>query len=124
MALISDRIFELIKERGMTQKGQKQFAELTNIAESTISDWKRRGANPASEKIMIICEVLKVTPEELLSGSRPRGDRSRIADIAVVYNDSEEGQLLLEFERLNRRQKDHLIGYLKALSGALHNPIE
>ena len=121
MALISDRIFELIKERGMTQK---QFAELTNNAESTISDWKRRGANPASEKIMIICEVLKVTPEELLSGSRPRGDRSRIADVAVVYNDSEEGQLLLEFERLNRRQKDHLIGYLKALSGALHNPIE
>ena len=121
MALISDRIFELIKERGMTQK---QFAELTNIAESTISDWKRRGANPASEKIMIICEVLQVTPEELLSGSRPRGDRSRIADVAVVYNDSEEGQLLLEFESLNRRQKDHLIGYLKALSGTIHDSVK
>ena len=39
MKTISDRIFELLKERGMSQK---EFAEKTGIAESTISDWKRK----------------------------------------------------------------------------------
>jgi transcriptional regulator with XRE-family HTH domain len=52
---ISEKIFELLRERGMTQK---EFAQATGIAESSISDWKRKKTNPVSEKILIICEVL------------------------------------------------------------------
>ncbi len=50
--LISERIFELLKEKGITQK---EFSELTGISQSTISDWKRKKTNPASDKIMLIC---------------------------------------------------------------------
>ena len=50
---ISDRIFELLKEKGMSQK---EFAESTGIAESSISDWKKKRTNPVSDKILIICE--------------------------------------------------------------------
>ena len=38
MKTISDRIFELLKEKGMSQK---EFSARTGIAESSISDWKK-----------------------------------------------------------------------------------
>ncbi|MGN9056357.1 helix-turn-helix domain-containing protein [Bariatricus sp. HCP28S3_A7] len=59
MKTVSDRIFELLKERKMTQK---EFAQRTGIAESSISDWKKKRTNPVSDKILIICEVLDVSP--------------------------------------------------------------
>ena len=55
---ISERIFELLDKRGMSQK---EFSEKTGIAQSSISDWKRKKTNPVSEKILIICSVLDVT---------------------------------------------------------------
>ena len=58
---ISERIFELLEQRGMSQK---EFSEKTGIAQSSISDWKRKKTNPVSEKILIICNVLDVTPYE------------------------------------------------------------
>ena len=61
--MISEKIFELILRNGMTQK---EFSEETGISQSTISDWKRKGTNPSADKILKICEVLKVTPYELL----------------------------------------------------------
>ena len=39
MQTISGRIFELLKERNVSQK---TFAQKTGIAESTISDWKKK----------------------------------------------------------------------------------
>ena len=62
---ISERIFEKLAQMGMTQK---QFSESTGILQSTISEWKKKKTNPTSEKIMVICKVLDVTPEWLLSG--------------------------------------------------------
>ena len=62
---ISERIFELINKKGFTQK---EFSRRTGIAESTISDWKKKGTNPVSDKILSICEVLEVSPYFLLSG--------------------------------------------------------
>ena len=52
MKTISDKIFELLKEKGMSQK---EFAQRTGIAESSISDWKQKRTNPVSDKILIIC---------------------------------------------------------------------
>lgn len=80
MKTVSDRIFELLKERKMTQK---EFAQRTGIAESSISDWKKKRTNPVSDKILIICEVLDVSPYELLSGAEHTGSRSREHDTNV-----------------------------------------
>jgi transcriptional regulator with XRE-family HTH domain len=44
---ISEKIFKLLDERDMNQK---EFSERTGIAQSTISDWKRKKTNPVSEK--------------------------------------------------------------------------
>ena len=45
---ISERIFALMKEQGLSQK---EFAKRTGIAESTISDWKRKQLNPGADKL-------------------------------------------------------------------------
>jgi len=113
MALISDRIFELLNEKDISQK---EFARKTEIAESTISDWKRRGCNPASEKILIISEVLGVSAESLLSGADSKGIRSNASDYMVITKDSEQGKLLECFDTLSRRDKDRLLGYLEGLT--------
>ena len=92
--MISEKIFELILRNGMTQK---EFSEETGISQSTISDWKRKGTNPSADKILKICEVLKVTPYELLG-------------------ENETEKIILEgFRNLSDRKKERILGYLAAL---------
>ena len=62
--IISEKIFYLLDQKGITQK---DFAVQTGISQSTISDWKRKKTNPSADKILKICEILHVTPYELLS---------------------------------------------------------
>ena len=62
---ISERILKVLKDRNMTQV---EFAKQVGIATSTISEWKKKKTNPAADKIMNICNVLQITPEQLLTG--------------------------------------------------------
>lgn len=108
---ISQRIFMLMKQRGMTQK---YFSEQTEISQSTISDWKRKQTNPSAEKILKICDVLHITPYELLS-ENDYGESSTESDSNT--NLSEEEYLLVEsFRKLDARQKQRVRGYMEALS--------
>lgn len=63
--IISERIFKILKDKNMSQNA---FAKKVGLASSTISDWKTKKTNPSADKIMDICMVLEVTPEQLLSG--------------------------------------------------------
>ena len=107
--IISERIFQLIKERGMTQK---EFSNRTGIAQSTISDWKSKKVNPASDKIMVICDVLGVTPQELLTGSV---DSRYSVDYIAVKKGSEDYEMLKSIQALPERSRERLFGYLEAL---------
>ena len=60
--LISERIYKYMEEKGISQL---EFAKKTGISQSTVSDWKRKKTNPSADKIMIICEVLGISPYEL-----------------------------------------------------------
>ena len=71
---ISQKIFKLLE---LEKLSQKDFSEKTGIPQSTISDWRKKNTNPASDKILIICEVLKVTPYELLSGVEEEGQQKQ-----------------------------------------------
>ena len=112
MQTISGRIFELLKERNMSQK---KFAQETGIAESTISDWKKKKTNPVSDKILIICEVLGVTPYELLSGAEHTGQRSRENVTYVIDKGTELGILIESYQQLEGNMQRRLLGYLEAL---------
>lgn len=109
--IISEKIFELIKAKGMNQK---EFALATGISQSTISDWKTKGTNPAADKIMVICDVLGVTPVELLTS----GDqfKSYEPDIAVVVEPGTEKYALIEIiKKMDDAQVERLAAYLKKL---------
>ena len=108
----SERIFELLDKRGMSQK---EFSEKTGIAQSSISDWKRKKTNPVSEKILIICSVLDVTPYELLGATDGIGSRSNPSEYILVTKDSEYGRALMQFLELEREMQGRLLGYLQAL---------
>lgn len=107
--MISEKIFELILRNGMTQK---EFSEETGISQSTISDWKRKGTNPSADKILKICEVLKVTPYELLG----ENETERNAGNPEMSAENETEKIILEgFRNLSDRKKERILGYLAAL---------
>ena len=60
---VRENIFRLMEERGMTQK---EFSERSGIAESTVSDWKRKQLNPGVDKLPMMCRTLGVTSDALL----------------------------------------------------------
>ena len=107
--MISEKIFELILKNGMSQK---EFSEEIGISQSTISDWKRKGTNPSADKILKICEVLKVTPYELLGESETE---QNAVDLELRAVNSEEKVILEGFRNLPGRQKERVLGYLAAL---------
>ena len=107
--MISEKIFELILRNGMTQK---EFSEETGISQSTISDWKRKGTNPSADKILKICEVLKVTPYELLGENETEQNEGN----PEMSAGNETEKIILEgFRNLSDRKKERILGYLAAL---------
>ncbi|MCR5507309.1 MAG: helix-turn-helix domain-containing protein [Lachnospiraceae bacterium] len=108
---ISERIFERLKQLSMTQK---EFSEATGILPSTISEWKKNKTNPSSEKIMPICRVLDVSPQWLLSGVDPAKGRESNHDYYVVAKDTDTGILVSDFNRLEKEQRDRILGYVAA----------
>lgn len=60
-----DRIFELLKKRGISQK---DFAEGIGVRPATVSEWKRRNNCPTTAKYIQIAEYLNVSLDYLLTG--------------------------------------------------------
>lgn len=110
---ISERIFERLKQLSMTQK---EFAEKTGIKQSTISEWKKKGTNPSSDKILAICKALDVSPEWLLSGVDGAASRGRNQGYYTVDMHTDTGHLIEEYNTLNKAQRDRVLGYVEALS--------
>ena len=107
--LISERIFFLMDKNGLSQK---EFSEQTGISQSTISDWKRKKTNPSADKILKICEVLHITPYELLA----EGTVNAGGKIDYLFALNKEEEVVLEsFRSLESRQKERLLGYMAAL---------
>ncbi len=117
--LISDRIYKFLEERGMTQI---EFSQKTGISQSTISDWRRKGTNPSADKIMIICNVLNVSPYELLSGTESNKHKEyKQPDCVVVDKRSKEYQLIEMYENMDLDARRRLEGYMQALSEIKNN---
>jgi transcriptional regulator with XRE-family HTH domain len=111
---ISERIFEILRLKGISQR---DLSAKTGIPASTISDWKGKKVNPASDKIMIICEVLEVSPYELLSGTE--SEKYTTLDYEMLSKGSEEYKVLQMFRKMNPEQKARVFGYMDALQEKL-----
>ena len=112
--LISERIYRYLEEKGISQI---EFAKRTGISQSTISDWRRKGTNPSADKIMIICDVLEVSPYELLLDTDSKNLKEyRQTDYVVIDKHSKEYALINKYEKLAPDAKRRLEGYLQAVS--------
>ena len=109
---ISERILKVLKDRNMTQV---EFAKQVGIATSTISEWKKKKTNPAADKIMNICNVLQITPEQLLTGTGIEDEE----EIAAASPESRftpyDIQLIEDFHGLKEEQQKRLMAYVEAL---------
>ena len=109
---IRDRIFDKLTEMNMTQK---EFSKRTGIPETTVSDWKKKKTNPTAEKILIICKVLDVTPEWLLSGVETHGTRSNPAPIIAVDAYTDAGILIETYNACDATMQARILGYAQAM---------
>ena len=116
---ISDRIFEKLRQINMSQK---VFSEETGISQSTISEWKSKRTNPTSEKIMIICKVLEVTPEWLLSGIENTGGRGNNSTRwYVIDKETDMGRIISSYHDMDIRQRERSLGYMEAIMALGYN---
>lgn len=110
--IISERIFNIIEEKNITQT---EFAKRVGIAPSTVSEWKKKKTNPSADKIMDICVALDVTPDELLTG---RGIDEEKGFVKVEGKDRMtpvDWQLIEDFHGMKEEQKKRLLKYMEAL---------
>ena len=113
--IISERIFKLLEERNMTQM---EFGKQAGLANSTISDWKRKKTNPSADKIMDICMVLDVTPEQLLTGKGIDDDCDedmvpKTKDGVVISK--ADVRIIEDIHGLKDEQRKRLLKYMEAL---------
>ena len=71
--------------------------------------------NPVSDKILIICEVLGVTPYELLSGAEHTGQRSRENMTYVIDKGTELGIFVESYQQMEENMQRKVLGYMEAL---------
>lgn len=109
---ISEKIFDILDTRGMSQK---DFSLATGIPQSTISDWRKKNTNPSSDKILAICDALDVTPYELLSNVKEEGTRANKVGYRIVVEGTEEDALIAAYEHLDTKTRARLLGYIEAL---------
>lgn len=107
---ISERIYELMRIRNMTQM---EFCKKTGIPQSTVSEWRRKNLNPTAERILKICEVLEVSPYELLQENG--GADTPKVDYIVTSEGTPRYELLIEFDKLGDKQKERVFGFIQAM---------
>lgn len=90
---ISDRIFDMLKQRGLTQS---ELATHLNTGTSTITGWKQENRNPSINLVMPICEFLNVSPEYLLTGKVENQPNSQLIERVINLN-AEDVQKLNQF---------------------------
>ena len=108
--IISERIFKILSEKKMTQK---DFANQVGIANSTVSEWKKKKTNPSADKIMDICAVLDVTPEQLLTGKGI--DDGPSTDDYEKHISPTEKKLIEDYHCMKEAQQMRLLAYVETL---------
>ena len=105
---ISERLFEIMRQQNISMP---ELSRMTGISRHTIFDWQRRGTNPGADKIMVICEALHVSPEQLLTGRIENTPES----VRIDDPDELDIQISEGCKHLNTDQKKRVLAYLSML---------
>ena len=64
---IGEKLFELRKAKNLSQE---EVADKLNVTRQTVSKWETNQSTPDFDKIIPICELFKISTDELLRGSK------------------------------------------------------
>ncbi len=64
---LGERLLELRKIKNLTQD---DVAEKLNVTRQTVSKWETNQSTPDFDKIVPLCELYEITPDELLTGKK------------------------------------------------------
>lgn len=106
---ISERLFRIMEEKNISMP---ELSRMTGISRHTIYDWQRKGTNPGADKIMVICEALQISPEELLIGRED--DKERKSDHHLAPNELDQ-QIQITSRHLSEAQKKRVLAYMSML---------
>ncbi len=109
---ISERLFEIMHKKEISGY---RLSKMTGISRQTIFDWHKKNTNPGADKIMVICEALQITPEELLVG-KPSDENQELDQVHIV--EDIEMQIMKECQELSDAKKRRLLAYVSMLQNA------
>lgn len=66
---LGERLFELRKTKNLTQD---DVAEKLNVTRQTVSKWETNQSTPDFDKIVPLCELYEISPNELLTGEKQK----------------------------------------------------
>ena len=87
---LGERLIDLRKKKGLSQE---EAADKLNVTRQTISKWELDQSTPDFDKIIPICELYGINPNELVTGKKSKSDNSD------TLNSDEE-----EFKKKKRAQ--------------------
>lgn len=69
---LGEKLFELRKEKNLTQD---DVAEKLNVTRQTVSKWETNQSTPDFDKIVPLCELFEISPNELLTGEKQEQEK-------------------------------------------------
>ena len=73
---IGEKLFELRKDKNMTQD---YVAEKLNVSRQSVSKWETNQSTPDFDKIVPLCELYEISPNELLMGEKEEPEKEKTA---------------------------------------------
>ena len=64
---LGEKLYELRRSKNLSQEN---VAEQLNVTRQTISKWETNQSTPDFDKIVPLCELYGITPNELLTGEK------------------------------------------------------
>lgn len=68
---LGERLYEMRRKKGLSQE---QAGEALGVTRQTVSKWETDQSTPDFDKLMPICELYGISPDELITGSPQSSD--------------------------------------------------
>lgn len=98
---VLERILQLRKQRNWTEY---RLSEESEISQTTISSWFRKGVNPSISSLENICKAFGITMSEFFA----------FENTPVALTDKQKS-MLENWNKLSEKQQDLLLELLKSL---------
>lgn len=97
---ISQRIFGIMEQKHLKQS---DLANYIGVANSSVSDWKKKGSTPSADKIVKISEFLNVSVDYLLGRVDEPNETIKAVQGYVTPNKNQDTENLPNFDETTKQ---------------------